>query len=73
MNQNYLRGMQCPACKSEGPFLVEVTTQMVLSDEGLREHHGGRHWNAESYMRCIQCDLGSMAAEFYIGNQNEET
>lgn len=33
-NTNCLEGWQCPDCQSWGPFTVEVTTRVMLSDEG---------------------------------------
>lgn len=71
MNTNCLAGMQCPNCKSNGPFIVEVTTTVLLHDDGT-EDYGDKHWNESSYMSCPECDHEGQAGEFYLSNQIAE-
>ena len=33
-NINCLAGKQCPKCRSFGPFEIEVSTRVLLSDDG---------------------------------------
>ena len=63
-NTNCLAGIRCPSCGSEGPFIVEVTVQVVMSDEGSEYGEGDLHWDEESYMRCVECDADGTAADF---------
>jgi hypothetical protein len=64
-NTNCLAGIRCPSCGSEGPFIIEVTVQVVMSDEGSEYGEGDLHWDEESYMRCAECDFDGTAADFY--------
>ena len=63
-NTNCLVGIRCPSCGSEGPFIIEATVQVVMSDEGSEYGEGDLHWDEESYMRCAECDFDGTAADF---------
>ncbi len=56
MNSNCLEGIKCPACGSEGPFVIEVRTQVLMYDEGSEDYNSDSHWDNTSYMRCDECD-----------------
>jgi hypothetical protein len=62
-NTNCLAGIRCPECGSEGPFIIEVTQQVVMSDDGS-EDYCPLHWDEESYMQCVECDFDGTAADF---------
>jgi hypothetical protein len=66
MNNNILMGIKCPACGSEGPFFIEVKTQVLMSDDGSDDSDGDHHWDGDSYMRCFDCDREGQAKEFYL-------
>jgi hypothetical protein len=38
-NTNCLAGIRCPECGSEGPFVIEVTHQVVMGDEEIGRAH----------------------------------
>jgi len=63
-NKNCLEGMQCPKCRSFGPFQIEITTIMMVDDEGVDEQCGDNEWNDESYCQCTDCDNSGTVATF---------
>jgi len=70
-NDNCLAGMQCPQCGSEGPFVMEVTTLVLMSDEGNDPwwNDGGgveTQWNNASYCQCRACAYQGTVADFTI-------
>ena len=64
MNTNCLTGIKCPQCSSEGPFIIEVTQQVLMHDEGAEDVQGVIHWDGDSYMRCDSCGYDNPAASF---------
>jgi hypothetical protein len=40
-NTNCLEGMQCPACKSDGPFRILCDVLVLWDDDGRGRHIGG--------------------------------
>ena len=34
-NTQILKGLRCPECLSEGPFVVQVTMNVVMDDDGI--------------------------------------
>ncbi len=72
MNTNCLEGIKCPKCGSEGPFVVEVTTQVMLHDEGSEDYNSDVRWDGDSYIRCVECDHDGQAKEFRIHDKTEE-
>jgi hypothetical protein len=63
-NTNCLAGIRCPSCGSEGPFIIEVTQQVRMYDEGSEECGSDTQWEDESYMRCEACDFDGTASDF---------
>ena len=63
-NINCLKGIQCPKCGSEGPFVIEVTTTVLMSDDGWDEHVSDTIWEDTSYCRCVDCDHVGKVVDF---------
>ena len=63
-NTNCLAGIRCPSCGSEGPFIIQVTQQVRMYDEGTEECGSDIQWGDASYMRCEACDFDGTAADF---------
>lgn len=34
-NTQILKGLRCPDCLSEGPFIIQVTMNIVMADDGI--------------------------------------
>lgn len=65
MNTNCLLGIQCPHCKSEGPFWISVETNVLMNDDGWTETCGDSDdWGSWSYIRCDSCDEAGTVREF---------
>ena len=71
MNTNCLIGIKCPDCGSEGPFIIEVRTQVLMTDDGSEDCDSDHHWDSLSYMRCYECDRDGQASEFFTPEQGE--
>lgn len=65
MNNNCLEGIKCPHCGSEGPFVIEVQTQVLLYDNGSEDYNSDHHWDDNSYMRCFECDAEGTTEYFH--------
>jgi len=63
-NHNCLEGIKCPICGSEGPFIIEVRTQVMMFDDGSDDYTSDIHWDGDSYMRCYRCDEDGPARHF---------
>ena len=64
-NSNCLEGIQCPACKSKGPFWIAVETNVLMSDDGWTATSGDiDDWGSWSYIRCDSCDEAGIVREF---------
>jgi hypothetical protein len=55
-NTNCLAGMQCPSCKSDGPFKIAATALFTIHDDGTGEF-GDVEYDGGSYCECPQCDF----------------
>jgi hypothetical protein len=64
MNTNCLKGIQCPECGSEGPFVIEVSTTVLMSDDGWDENVSDTIWEDDSYCRCDNCDRVGDVGDF---------
>lgn len=71
MNTNCLIGIKCPSCGSEGPFIIEVRTQVLMYDNGSEDCDSDNHWDSLSYMRCYECDRDGQAREFFAPEKSE--
>ena len=65
-NDNYLQGIACPACGSEGPFVVQVTAVAVMHDYGS-EYVESIEWTNTSNISCMTCHNYGMVGEFDYG------
>jgi hypothetical protein len=65
-NTNYLAGMQCPTCGSEGPFFIEVTATVEVHDSyiDLDAYPDDCTWLAYSPCECDACGANGMVEEF---------
>lgn len=65
-NTNCLEGWQCPDCESWGPFTVEMTTRVMLSDEGtyFLQDHGDLEYDDTSFAMCPDCQREAPVASF---------
>jgi hypothetical protein len=71
-NQNCLQNIQCPNCKSEGPFVITVETNVLMNDDGWTETSGDTDdWGSWSYIRCDSCDEVGIVREFTLPYQNK--
>jgi hypothetical protein len=65
-NTNCLAGMQCPKCRSEGPFKIEVTSVIKMSDEGAEGDADHTDWGDDSYCECCQCAFAGKVGDFTV-------
>ena len=70
-NTNCLEGMACPKCQSEGPFKIEITTWMMVYDDGTDYQGGDTEWESESACGCAVCGYVATVKEFEIEHQEE--
>lgn len=63
-NANCLAGMECPACESRGPFNIQVTTTLIVHDDGLEDDGNDTHWDEDSACACRDCGTTATVAAF---------
>jgi hypothetical protein len=65
-NRNEGEDWHCPDCQSWGPFTVDVTTRVILSEEGtpFLEDEGGRDYDDMVFARCPDCQRQAPVASF---------
>lgn len=57
MNTNYLKGMKCPQCGSEGPFSIRYSTWILTYDDGVEDNYNNDiDHNDDSACNCSNCD-----------------
>jgi hypothetical protein len=66
-NTNCLTGMECPGCKSVGPFKIAATALFIIHDEGTGEF-GELEYDDGSYCECPQCDFNGIVWDFKKGD-----
>jgi len=71
MNTNCLKDIQCPEWGSEGPFVIEVSTTVLMSDDGWDENTSDTIWGDTSYCRCDDCDHVGDVADFKQQETNQ--
>ena len=68
-NENCLEGTACPKCQDEGPFKIEVTTWMLVHDDGTDYEGGDTEWEDDSACGCVACGFVGTVKDFQIENQ----
>lgn len=63
-NTNFLDGMKCPRCNSEGPFKIAVCIMAMVHDSGVDEHVGNYEWDDNATCICCNCDLIETVEDF---------
>lgn len=63
-NTNCLAGKRCPECGSYGPFNIQVTVMMEVSDDGTGDPTGDTEWDEQSPCECRECSHTATVAEF---------
>ena len=63
-NTNCLEGFKCPKCNSEGPFRIEVSTVMTVTDNGTEGDGADHEWDENSYCECPKCDYANIVKTF---------
>lgn len=71
-NTNCLEGLRCPneKCQSLGPYEIEVTTMLTVSDDGGgdTENH---EWDDESACRCVECGFSGSVEHFRLDRDDD--
>ena len=63
-NNNVLQGIQCPECKSYGPFNIHGEALFLdVDDYGVSEFENFE-WSDESSFYCVMCKHHGQAKEF---------
>ena len=61
-NTNCLEGMRCPQCGSYGPFSIDATVTVTVTDEGTDDDGCDYEWHAASRCFCNECrHVGTVA------------
>lgn len=68
-NTNCLDGMQCPDCKSTGPFKISATALFTIGDDGT-EDFGDIEYDAGSYCVCPECDHDGIVHDSQTGGRS---
>ena len=68
MNDNYLKGMKCPTCGSEGPFRIEMTAEFAVTDEGLGDIVFEER-KASDPCQCVGCQHRGTTHDFCVVRQ----
>ena len=65
MNTYYLKGMGCPDCGSDGPFVIQVTASVTVADTFIDLEDGDTcEWHAYSPCACEACGASGEVGEF---------
>jgi hypothetical protein len=63
---NCLAGMECPGCKSAGPFKIAANALFTICDDGT-EAFGDLEYDDGSYCVCPLCDFDGIVNDFKKG------
>jgi hypothetical protein len=65
-NTNDVEGWQCPDCQSWGPFTVDVTRRVMLSEDGtpFLEDNGVTDYDDQAFGMCHDCQRQAPVASF---------
>jgi hypothetical protein len=65
-NTNVLEGMQCPECKSDGPFRIRAYVLVLMDDDGTLDDLSGSEWDCDSQCECEACDHSGTIKDYII-------
>ena len=73
VNDNCLNGIQCPRCKSNGPFFIDTSCTGLWRDDGI----GGDDctaffYNEDSNISCVSCSKRGIVSKFRKEKDGEE-
>lgn len=71
MNNNCLKDMRCPRCKSEGPFKIAGSAVFEVHDDGA-DTFGDLEWGDDSYCGCRDCGHEGIVADFQIKKRTKK-
>ncbi len=65
-NRNEGEDWHCPDCQSWGPFTVDVTTRVMLRDEGtpFLDDESGTTYDHTAFARCPDCERQAPVSSF---------
>jgi hypothetical protein len=63
-NTNCLANMQCPECKSYGPFWIDGSATFLVSDSGTEDYREAE-WSEENGCQCRACGHAEYVGDFY--------
>ena len=69
-NSENLEGVQCPDCKSEGPFNIAASAWFSVHDDGTAEHWDVE-WDDNSMCQC-SCGKNGPLRDFKTGSSTED-
>ena len=62
-NTNCLANMECPRCKSTGPFYIEIKTTVLMYDDGSGDT-SDMAWEDSASCSCHNCKFKATAKDF---------
>lgn len=65
MNTNVLAGLQCPECKSDGPYQMTMKCFAEVADDGI-DQTWEHEWGPTDFCRCIHCNFTGKVRNFEI-------
>ena len=68
-NTNCLAGIQCPNCKSTGPFDINASACFTFHDDGT-ENFRNVEFGQGNFCACHQCDYDGCVLDFQTGEQS---
>ena len=71
-NSNCLGGLACPRCGNDSRFTIEVRTLAHVTDDGA-ETFGDMHWDANSFVECLECHHQATLAAFQAADAPTST
>ena len=69
-NSNFLMGMACPECGSEGPFRIAIEAMAVTNDDEYIRFDGVE-WDEQSYISCEACKYDGSVRDFDIPEERK--
>lgn len=64
MNENCLKGMQCPKCGSYEPFRINAQVTLTAYDDGTEFNGGDVEWDDDAACACIECGRTGKVRDF---------